>query len=372
MRIGIPTEIKSNENRVGLPPAGVFELVEAGHEVYVEKGAGIGSAITDEAYEKAGATLVEEPSQVWACDLVIKVKEPLPEEYTYFREGLILFTYLHLAAHLEVTQALLDAKVTAIAYENIQLEDGSLPLLAPMSQIAGRMAVQVGSHLLERHNEGKGVLLAGVPGVKKGKVVIIGGGVSGTNAAIIAHGFGANVAILDVNLQRLNELDQQFNGQIETLVSNQYNLRKQLAEADLVIGAVLIPGSKAPTLVTREMVASMSEGSVIVDIAIDQGGIFETATTSTTHERPTYIKEGVIHYAVSNMPGAVAKTATYALSGATLPYAKRIADQPMKQFAQDYPELYRGVVTYQGHLTHPAVAKDLKLKHTELSTLLTN
>ncbi|HIY57600.1 MAG TPA: alanine dehydrogenase [Candidatus Tetragenococcus pullicola] len=370
MKIGIPKEIKNNENRVSLPPTGVHELIQAGHEVMVEKNAGAGSAISDEAYTEVGATISDDPAKVWAQDMVIKVKEPLEEEYKYFREGLLLFTYLHLAANKPAAQALMKAKVNAIAFENVQLEDNSLPLLSPMSEIAGRMAAQIGAEFLESPKGGKGILLAGVPGVRQGNVVVIGGGVVGTNAAQIANGLGANVTILDVNVNRLKELDELFQGNVQTLVSNSFNIAEQLKTADLVIGAVLLPGHKAPTLVTREMVADMPDHSVIVDVAVDQGGIFETETHVTTHDDPTYVEEGVLHYAVANMPGAVAQTATYALSNATVRFAKLLAGKPLEEVLKENTALYRGTNTYQGKLVHEAVAHDLGLEHTKLDTLI--
>ncbi len=370
LKIGIPKEIKNNENRVSLPPTGVHELIQAGHEVMVEKNAGAGSAISDEAYTEVGATISDDPAKVWAQDMVIKVKEPLEEEYKYFREGLLLFTYLHLAANKPAAQALMKAKVNAIAFENVQLEDNSLPLLSPMSEIAGRMAAQIGAEFLESPKGGKGILLAGVPGVRQGNVVVIGGGVVGTNAAQIANGLGANVTILDVNVNRLKELDELFQGNVQTLVSNSFNIAEQLKTADLVIGAVLLPGHKAPTLVTREMVADMPDHSVIVDVAVDQGGIFETETHVTTHDDPTYVEEGVLHYAVANMPGAVAQTATYALSNATVRFAKLLAGKPLEEVMKEKTALYRGTNTYQGKLVHEAVAHDLGLEHTKLDTLI--
>jgi len=370
LKIGIPKEIKNNENRVSLPPTGVHELIQAGHEVMVEKNAGAGSAISDEAYTEVGATISDDPAKVWAQDMVIKVKEPLEEEYKYFREGLLLFTYLHLAANKPAAQALMKAKVNAIAFENVQLEDNSLPLLSPMSEIAGRMAAQIGAEFLESPKGGKGILLAGVPGVRQGNVVVIGGGVVGTNAAQIANGLGANVTILDVNVNRLKELDELFQGNVQTLVSNSFNIAEQLKTADLVIGAVLLPGHKAPTLVTREMVADMPDHSVIVDVAVDQGGIFETETHVTTHDDPTYVEEGVLHYAVANMPGAVAQTATYALSNATVRFAKLLAGKPLEEVLKENTALYRGTNTYQGKLVHEAVAHDLGLEHTKLDTLI--
>ncbi|MDN6502653.1 MAG: alanine dehydrogenase [Tetragenococcus koreensis] len=370
MKIGIPKEIKNNENRVALPPSGVYELVQSGHEVAVETNAGYGSAFKDEAYKNVGATIVETPEEVWAQDMVMKVKEPLEEEYQYFRQGLILFTYLHLAANKPVAQALQKTNVTSIAYENVQLDNGTLPLLSPMSEIAGRMAAQIGAEFLESPKGGKGIVLAGVPGVRKGNVVIIGGGVAGTNAAKIAYGLGANVTILDVNIDRLKELDTEFNGKIQTLMSNSFNISEQIKTADLVVGAVLLPGRKAPTLVTRDMVKEMPDHSVVIDIAIDQGGIFETETRTTTHDDPTYTEEGVTHYAVANMPGAVAQTATIALSNSTLPFAKKLVAAPIEEVLQNEAALYRGVNTYKGQLVHPAVAEDLAIEHTPLKNLL--
>lgn len=369
MKIGIAKEIKNSENRVALPPSGVLDLISDGHEVLVEFGAGVGSGINDQEYSAVGAKLAT-VKDIWACDMVMKVKEPVAEEYQYFREGLLLFTYLHLAANRELTEMLVKTGVTAIAYESVQLDDGSLPLLAPMSEIAGRMAPQIGAQFSERPNGGKGILLGGVPGVRKGNVVIIGGGISGMNAAKMALGLGAHVTILDINLNRLKELDNQFSGQVQTLLSNPFNIAEALKTADLVVGAVLLPGHKAPMLVTEEMVRSMPERSVIVDIAIDQGGIFATGQTSTTHENPTYIKEGVIHYAVANMPGAVSQTSTYALSNATIHYARLLAKQPLTQVLKENPALARGVNSYRGKLTLEAVATDLELAYTPLEELM--
>ncbi|MZE28471.1 alanine dehydrogenase, partial [Bacillus anthracis] len=321
MRIGIPTEIKNNENRVAMTPAGAVHLVQNGHEVFVQKGAGLGSGFTDEEYVQAGAKLVETAEEAWNQDMVMKVKEPVASEYGYFREGLILFTYLHLAPEPELTKALIDNKVVSIAYETVQLDNRSLPLLAPMSEVAGRMSAQIGAQFLEKNKGGKGILLAGVPGVKRGKVTIIGGGQAGTNAAKIAVGLGADVTIIDLSAERLRQLDDIFGNQVKTLMSNPYNIAEAVKESDLVIGAVLIPGAKAPKLVTEEMIQSMEPGSVVVDIAIDQGGIFETTDRITTHDNPTYEKHGVVHYAVANMPGAVPRTSTLALTNVTVPYA---------------------------------------------------
>ena len=370
MIIGIPKEIKNNENRVALPPSGVFDLTNRGHQVLVEKDAGKGSAITDEEYAAAGATMIDKAADVWAADMVMKVKEPLPEEYQYFRKGLLLFTYLHLAANKPLTEALVNSGVNAIAYENVQPADNTLPLLAPMSEIAGRMAAQIGANYLERVNGGKGILLSGVPGVRRGNVVVIGGGVVGLNAAKLALGLGANVTILDVSVPRLKELDIIFGNRVQTMMSNSFNIQECLKTADLVIGAVLIPGHKAPTLVSREMVANIPDHSVIVDVAIDQGGIFETEDRVTTHDDPTYVKEGVVHYTVADMPGAVPQTATYALSNSTMNYANLLANNSLEELLKDNLALRRGVNTYNGKLTIEAVAKDLAMDYTPIDELL--
>lgn len=361
MRIGVPKEIKNNENRVAMTPAGVMHLVKEGHQVVIEKGAGLGSGFTDDEYVQAGATIAASASDAWAADMVMKVKEPLPNEYAYFREGLILFTYLHLAPEPELTKALLDKKVTGIAYETVQLANGSLPLLSPMSEVAGRMAPQIGAQFLEKVYGGKGILLAGVPGVAKGRVTIIGGGVAGTNAAKIAAGLGAKVTILDVNPERLRQLDDLFGEKAEVLMSNPYTIAEAVRESDLVIGAVLIAGAKAPTLVSEEMVKTMSPGSVIVDIAIDQGGLFETTDKITTHDHPTYVKHGVVHYAVANMPGAVPRTSTMALTNVTVPYAVQIANKGYKKACLENEALRKGINTLGGFVTHSAVAAALDL-----------
>ena len=370
MIIGIPKEIKNNENRVALPPSGVFDLTNRGHQVLVEKDAGKGSAITDEEYAAAGATIIDNAADVWAAEMVMKVKEPLPEEYQYFRKGLLLFTYLHLAANKPLTEALVNSGVNAIAYENVQPADNTLPLLAPMSEIAGRMAAQIGANYLERVNGGKGILLSGVPGVRRGNVVVIGGGVVGLNAAKLALGLGANVTLLDVSVPRLKELDIIFGNSVQTMMSNSYNIQECMKTADLVIGAVLIPGHKAPTLVTREMVAQMPDHGVIVDVAIDQGGIFETEDRVTTHDDPTYVTEGVVHYAVANMPGAVPQTATYALSNSTMAYANLLANNPLEEILKNNLALRRGVNTYNGKLTIEPVAKDLSMDYTPIDEVL--
>lgn len=358
MIIGVPKEIKNNENRVALTPGGVSQLVSNGHRVLVESGAGLGSGFENEAYESAGAEIIADPKQVWDAEMVMKVKEPLPEEYAYFRKGLVLFTYLHLAAEPELAQALKDNGVTAIAYETVS-EGRTLPLLTPMSEVAGRMAAQIGAQFLEKPKGGKGILLAGVPGVARGKVTIIGGGVVGTHAAKMAVGLGADVTIIDLNADRLRQLDDIFGHQIKTLISNPVNIADSVAEADLLICAVLIPGAKAPTLVTEEMVKQMKPGSVIVDVAIDQGGIVETVDHITTHDQPTYEKHGVVHYAVANMPGAVPRTSTIALTNVTVPYALQIANKGAAQALADNAALRAGLNTANGHVTYEAVAKDL-------------
>ncbi|NTU27197.1 alanine dehydrogenase [Bacillus tequilensis] len=358
MIIGVPKEIKNNENRVALTPGGVSQLISNGHRVLVETGAGLGSGFENDAYESAGAEIIADPKQVWDAEMVMKVKEPLPEEYVYFRKGLVLFTYLHLAAEPELAQALKDKGVTAIAYETVS-EGRTLPLLTPMSEVAGRMAAQIGAQFLEKPKGGKGILLAGVPGVSRGKVTIIGGGAVGTNAAKMAVGLGADVTIIDLNADRLRQLDDIFGHQIKTLMSNPVNIADAVAEADLLICAVLIPGAKAPTLVTEEMVKQMNPGSVIVDVAIDQGGIVETVDHITTHDQPTYEKHGVVHYAVANMPGAVPRTSTIALTNVTVPYALQIANKGAAKALADNAALRAGLNTANGHVTYEAVAKDL-------------
>ncbi|MBC2171016.1 alanine dehydrogenase [Listeria booriae] len=372
MRIGIPKEIKNNENRVAITPAGVFNLVKQGHEVVVEAGAGLGSSFSDEEYVAAGALMERDVAQVWQADMVMKVKEPLAEEFMYFREGLILFTYLHLAAEPALTDALLEKGVTAVAYETMVGADGSLPLLTPMSEVAGRMAAQVGAQFLEKPRSGKGILLSGVPGVERGKVVIIGGGVAGANAAKIAIGLGASVTILDISAKRLAQLDDIFGNAIQTLVSSPYTIAEAVQNADLVIGAVLIPGAKAPKLVTEAMVQSMKPGAVLVDIAVDQGGIFATTDKVTTHDDPVYTKFGVVHYAVANMPGAVPRTSTMALTNVTIPYAAQIAKQGITKAALENPTILTGINTYQKQITVEAVARDQGQEYTPILELLEN
>ncbi|WP_019154835.1 alanine dehydrogenase [Robertmurraya massiliosenegalensis] len=372
MRIGIPKEIKNNENRVAMTPAGVVNLVNYGHEVYIETDAGLGSGFTDSDYMNAGATIVSTAEEAWSKEMVMKVKEPLPTEYTYFREGLILFTYLHLAAEPELTNALLEKKVVAIAYETVQLSNKSLPLLTPMSEVAGRMAAQIGAQYLEKVNGGKGILLSGVPGVKRAKVTVIGGGVAGTNAAKVAVGLGANVTIIDLNPERLRKLDDIFGSDVTTLMSNPYNIAEAVRDSDLVIGAVLIPGAKAPKLVTEEMIESMSPGSVVVDIAIDQGGIFETTDRITTHDQPTYKKYDIVHYAVGNMPGAVPRTSTIALTNVTVPYAIQIANKGYRMACLENEALLKGINTIDGFVTYEAVATSLDLNYVPIQELLNN
>ncbi|MCM3086388.1 alanine dehydrogenase [Bhargavaea ginsengi] len=370
MRIGIPKEIKNNENRVAMTPAGVVTLKLAGHEVLIETGAGEGSGFTDTDYRDAGAAIVESAREAWDAEMVMKVKEPVASEYQYFREGLILFTYLHLAPEEELTAALLENKVVGIAYETVQLPNRSLPLLSPMSEVAGRMATQIGAQFLERIHGGKGILLSGVPGVQRGKVAVIGGGMAGANAARVAVGMGAEVTVVDLSPERLRQLDDQFGNDIQTLMSNPFNIAEAVKDADLVVGAVLIPGAKAPKLVTEEMVKSMQPGSVLVDIAIDQGGIFETSDRITTHDAPTYEKHGVVHYAVANMPGAVPRTSTMALTNVTVPYALQIANKGWKQAALDNEALRKGFNTLEGHLTYKAVAEDQGREYVPVDSLL--
>lgn len=356
MIIGVPKEIKDHETRVGLVPSGVIALREAGHEVLVETHAGEGSSITDREYMHSGAAILESAADVWRrADLVVKVKEPQGAEYPYFRPGLTLFTYLHLAPLPDLTDRLLASKVNGVAYETILENDGSLPLLTPMSEVAGRMSVQVGAQYLEKPNGGRGILLGGVPGVAPANVVILGGGIVGTNAAKIAVGMGAHVIIIDRNLNRLRQLDDIFNGEVVTLASNVWTISENLKTADLVVGAVLIPGASAPRLVKREMIATMKRGAVMVDVAIDQGGCFETSH-ATTHTEPVYFVDGVLHYCVSNMPAAVPHTSTFALTNATFPYLLELANHGLERACERHPALKKGVNTYNGYVTHAGVA----------------
>ncbi|MBB5750152.1 alanine dehydrogenase [Micrococcus sp. TA1] len=357
MIISVPREVKNNEYRVAITVSGVHELTTRGHQVLVETGAGTGSGITDEAYRSAGAVIIADADELWArADMVLKVKEPVAAEYRHFRQGLILFTYLHLAAEPELTRALLDAGVTAIAYETVQTADRRLPLLAPMSEVAGRLSVQAGASALAAPAGGKGVLLGGVPGVRPAKVVVLGAGMAGTNAAAMAVGMGAEVTILDINVDRLRQLDAQYAGRLKTVVSNALEVERAVVDADLVIGSVLIPGAKAPKLVTEAMVAAMKPGSVLVDIAVDQGGCFEN-TRPTTHQDPTFRVHETVFYCVANMPGAVPSTSTYALTNATLPYAVALADLGVDAALAADPALAAGLNTTDGHVTHRSVGE---------------
>jgi alanine dehydrogenase len=370
MLIGIPKEIKNNEFRVGLVPSGVRLLSEAGHKVLFQKGAGEGSGILDEEYIKAGASISCSAKDIYdQAEMIIKVKEPMPEEIRLVREGQILFAYLHLAPDLELTQALIDSKCIVIAYETIQLEDGSLPLLAPMSEVAGRIAPQVGAHYLETVNGGRGVLLGGVPGVDRGKVTILGGGVVGANAAKIAVGLGAKVYVLDTNQRRLSYLENIFGNTITTVMSNPESIAQLTAVSDLVIGAVLIPGAKAPALVSRDMISTMLPGSVVVDVCIDQGGCFETSKP-TTHEEPIYMVEGVIHYCVTNMPGAVGRTSTFALTSATLPYALELANLGYEEALARDSSLAKGLNLFKGKVICRPVADSFGLVCTSIEKVI--
>lgn len=367
MRIGVPKEVKNLENRVALVRAGVRTLVSQGHEVLVQKGAGLGSGITDEDYSSNGARMVDTAKEAWDVDMVIKVKEPQPEEFPLMKEGLYLFTYLHLANEAQLTQELVKRKVRAIAYETIQLLDGSLPLLKPMSEVAGRMAPQIGAHYLEKSQGGMGVLLGGTPGTSRGQVTIIGGGVAGANAAKIAVGLGARVTIVERSQKRLEYLDDIFGSTVNTLMSNPITIEESVKKSDLVIGSILIPGAKASKLVTKELVQQMKPGSVLVDIAIDQGGCFETSKP-TSHQNPIFTESGVIHYCVTNMPGAVARTSTFALTNHTLTYASQIAADPIGAIQRD-PALALGVNCWDGHCVYKQVADDLNLPYTPLQKL---
>jgi alanine dehydrogenase len=370
MIIGVPREIKNNERRVAMTPAAVKSCILAGHQVWVEAGAGKGSGFEDVEYIDAGGKIVLAAGEVWSADLIVKVKEPLQEEYGFFRSGMILYTFLHLAPLPALTRALVECGVTAIAYETIQLDNGSLPLLTPMSEVAGRMSIQLGARFLESASGGKGILLGGVPGVEPAKVTIIGGGIVGVNAAKMAIGLGADVTLLDINLDRLRQLDDGFNGRLKTVVSNEATIKEAVSKADLLIGAVLVPGARAPRLVSEEMVKAMRPGSVIVDVAIDQGGSIETIDRITTHDQPTYEKHGVIHYAVANMPGAVARTSTMALNNVTAAYGLQIANKGYRQAAMDNPSLARGINVAGGRVTYRAVAEEQGYAHTDIYSVL--
>jgi alanine dehydrogenase len=370
MIIGVPREVKDNENRVAVTPGGVSEYVSHGHTVFVEKSAGAGSGFSDAEYQAAGAELVSSHEDVFArADMIIKVKEPVASEYPLLREGQILYTYLHLAAEEELTRVLVKQKINAVAYETVQLPDRSLPLLAPMSEVAGRMATQVGAQYLTKTYGGRGLLLGGVAGVAPAKVAVIGGGIVGTNSAQMALGMGAEVTILDVNIDRLRYLDHVLHGRLRTMASNKQNLEDVVSESDVVIGGVLIPGAKAPKLVTRDMVASMNDGAVVIDVAIDQGGCIETVKP-TTHSNPVFIEHGVVHYGVTNMPGAVPRTSTIALSNVTLPYGIKLANQGFEQAIRRDHALALGVNTYGGMITYASVAGAFEMEYTPLDKVL--
>lgn len=370
MRVGIPKELKDHEYRVAITPAGVHELTALGHEVLIECNAGRGSSILDEEFERAGAKILPDADAVFVeSDMVLKVKEPIAEEFHRLRDGLVLFTYLHLAASEPVTRALLDSGTTGVAYETIELPDRSLPLLAPMSEVAGRMAPHVGANLLERGHGGRGILMGGVSGVRPANVVVIGAGMSGMNAAWIAQGMEAEVVVLDRNVNKLRDIDRIHQGKIQTLMSNKLTVEECVTQADLVIGAVLVPGAKAPKIVSREVISEMKPGSVIVDISIDQGGCFETSKM-TTHSEPTYVVDDVVHYCVGNMPGAVPHTSTYALTNATLPYVVALAEKGVEAAAAEDEGLALGVNTYKGRCVYQPVAEAHGLEHTPLTALL--
>jgi alanine dehydrogenase len=368
MIVGIPKEIKAEEKRVAITPNGVAALVHHRHRVLVERGAGSGSGISDATFREAGARIVS-TQEIWRrAEMILKVKEPLPVEYSFLRPGLIVFTYLHLASSARLTRELLKRKVTALGYETIQLEDGSLPLLAPMSEIAGRLAIQVGAWCLEAQNGGSGVLLSGASGVRPGKVVVLGAGIAGANACRMAAAIGAHVSIIERSPARLRYLNDSLGGRVTTLMSNRVNVEEEVRSADLVVGSVLIAGAKAPRLVSRKLVRSMRPGSAIVDISIDQGGCVETSRP-TTHHRPIYVAEGVVHYAVTNMPAIVPHTSTFALTNSTFEYALALADKGLQRALADDPALRRGVNTYDGHVTHRAVAEAFGLEHVEVGEL---
>jgi len=370
MIVGIPKEVKTDEYRVALPPDGVRELVTHGHEVLVQMGAGVGSAFTDAEYRTAGATVLADAEEVWEkAKMIVKVKEPQPSEYAYLRDDLILFTYLHLAAAEELTHKMLESGTVGLAYETVTDSEGRLPLLEPMSEVAGRMATQIVAHYLTRTQSGRGILMGGVPGVAPAHVVVLGGGTVGTNAAKVALGMGANVTLLDINLERLRYLEDTLHGRLTTLYSNTANIAESIKTADAVIGAVLITGAKAPRLIRRDMLPTMPAGSVIVDVAVDQGGCVET-THATTHSNPTYVVDGVLHYGVANMPGAVPRTSSLALSNATLRYVLRVADHGLSEAMRSDPGLAKGLNIYHGRVTYPAVAETFNLPSTDLQTVV--
>jgi alanine dehydrogenase len=370
MIIGVPKEIKNNENRVALTPAGTQELVKRGHTVYIQETAGVGSGFPDEEYAGAGAKLIREASEIFAsAEMIIKVKEPIEQEYSLIRKGQLVFTYFHFASYEPLTKAMMESGAICLAYETVERADGTLPLLIPMSEVAGRMAVQEGAKYLEKPLKGRGILLGGVPGVKPAKVLILGAGIVGTNAAKIAAGMGADVTIVDVNLTRLRYLDDVMPKNVHTMVSNEYSIREMVKDHDLIIGGVLIPGAKAPRLITRDMLKTMRPGTVLVDVAVDQGGCIETCTP-TTHENPTYIIDAVVHYCVANMPGAVPYTSTLALTNATLPYAVRLANYGWKKACLDNPDLRNGLNIIEGHVVYKAVADAFNLPFRDLNEFL--
>ncbi len=369
MIIGVPTEIKTREYRVGINPGGVRQLAKHGHQVLIQKGAGLGAGIADKDFEAAGARIVATAADAWSADMVMKVKEPLPAEYGFFRPGQIIYTYLHLAPLPELTAELMRTKVRAIAYETVQLADGSLPLLRPMSEVAGRMATQVGATCLEKERGGKGLLLGGVPGTRRGKVVILGGGVVGTHAASIAVGMGAHVTVLDVDGTRMSYLEDIYGASVETLYSNPSNIEEAVSRADLVIGAVLVAGAKAPKLVDEDMIKRMQPGSVVVDVAVDQGGCIATCRP-TSHDHPTFELHGVVHYCVPNMPGAVSQTSTFALTNVTLKYAEMIANMGVEAAVRSNAPLALGVNVWDGSCTYEAVAEGVGMEYTPLAHLL--
>jgi alanine dehydrogenase len=369
MIVGVPKEVKDNEYRVAMTPGGVHQLVVAGHEVWIESGAGEGSGFSDEEYASLGARLVPTNADAWSAEMVVKVKEPQPSEFEFLRRDLVLFTYLHLAAEERLTREMMARGVTGVAYETVELPNGHLPLLTPMSEVAGRMSIQVGAHWLEKMNGGRGKLLGGVPGVRPADVIIIGAGVAGTNAAQMALGMGAHVTVIDISLDRLRYLDQVMGERLTTLSSNPLNIAQSVQRAELLVGAVLIKGAKAPKLVTRDMIKTMAPGSVVVDIAVDQGGCIET-TKPTTHSNPTFVVDGVLHYCVTNMPGAVPRTSTYALSSATLPYIEKLANLGFADAVGGDSGLAKGVNTYRGEITYPDVAEAFGLPCTSLEEML--
>lgn len=370
MIIGVPKEIKNNENRVGLTPAGVSAFAKSGHKVFVQATAGLGSGFSDEEYKKAGATMLKTIAEVYKkAQMIIKVKEPIKEEYALITEGQLLFTYFHFASYEPLTKAMIKSKAVCLAYETVEKKDRSLPLLVPMSEVAGRMSVQEGAKFLEKPMGGRGILLGGVPGVKPAEVLVLGGGIVGTQAAIMAAGLGADVTIMDISLPRLRELDNILPKNVKTVYSNEYNIREMITHSDLIVGAVLIPGAKAPHLITKDMLKTMRPGTVLVDVAVDQGGCFET-TKATTHEKPTYVIDGVIHYCVANMPGAVPYTSTLALTNATLPYALQLANKGWKKACADNEELRLGLNVVHGKVVYKGVAEAFNLKYNDVMEVL--